>query len=70
VVSILSAARRRLAMRWPPLRRIPQIERERRAIYGMPRRHPESLTRQLRRRDERRFAAAAAELADIDGADL
>lgn len=67
---ILAAAKRRLAMRWPPRRRITQIERERRAICGMSRRHPESLTRHLRRRDERRFAAAAAELADIDGADL
>jgi hypothetical protein len=38
------------------------IDREWRDIHGMPRHHPESLTRALRRRDERRLAALKAEL--------
>jgi hypothetical protein len=35
-------------------------EREARAILGMPAGHPESLTRPLRRADERRLEALAA----------
>jgi hypothetical protein len=37
-------------------------EREARAILGMPAGHPESLTRPLRRADERRLEALAARL--------
>jgi hypothetical protein len=42
--------------------RMARIEREWRDVHGMPRRHPESLTRALRRREERRLAALRAEL--------
>ncbi len=40
--------------------RAARIGREWRAVYGMACRHPESLTRALRRREERRLAALAA----------
>ena len=42
--------------------RAARIDRERRAVHGMARRHPESLTRALRRRDERRLAVLRAAL--------
>lgn len=64
-MSIVAAAKRRLARRWPPLRRA-EIERERRDIFDMPARHPESLTRPLRRREARSFADLAELLGDID----
>ena len=41
-------------------------EREARAILGMPAGHPESLTRPLRRADERRLEALAARLRTYD----
>lgn len=64
-MSILAAAKRRLAKRWPPLRRA-EIERERRDIFGMPAGHPETLTRPLRRREARTFAELAELMNDID----
>jgi hypothetical protein len=42
--------------------RMAQIEREWRDVHGMARHHPESLTRALRRREERRLAAIRAAL--------
>lgn len=42
--------------------RMAQIEREWRDVHGMARRHPESLTRALRRREERRLAVLRAAL--------
>lgn len=39
-----------------------RIDREWRDVHGMARRHPESLTRALRRRDERALAALRAAL--------
>jgi hypothetical protein len=39
-----------------------RLEREWRDVHGMARHHPESLTRALRRREERRLAALRAEL--------
>ena len=57
---LASPARRALARLAPG--RMARIEREWRDVHGMPRRHPESLTRALRRREERRLAALRAEL--------
>jgi hypothetical protein len=39
-----------------------RADREWRDVHGMARHHPESLTRALRRREERRLAALRAEL--------
>jgi hypothetical protein len=39
-----------------------RVEREWRDVHGMARHHPESLTRALRRREERRLAALRAAL--------
>lgn len=60
-VPALAALVRRVLRRLAP-GRAARIDREWRAVYGMARRHPESLTRALRRREERRLAALQAEL--------
>lgn len=62
-MSALTAAARRLAACWPPRRhRRARIERETRDVLGMPRRHPESLTRELPGPDEEWLAALCAAL--------
>jgi hypothetical protein len=57
VLARLPAALRRLRPGYPA-----RAEREWRDVHGMPRRHPESLTRALRRREECRLAALRAAL--------
>jgi hypothetical protein len=56
------ASRARLVLRRLVPGRMAAIDREWRDVHGMPRRHPESLTCALRRREERRLAALRAEL--------
>ena len=58
---VLASPARRVLRRLVP-GRMARIEREWRDVRGMARRHPESLTRALRRREECRLAALRAEL--------
>jgi hypothetical protein len=59
--AVLASPARRVLRRLAP-GRMARIEREWRDVRGMARCHPESLTRALRRREERRLAALRAEL--------
>jgi hypothetical protein len=57
VLAALARLPARLRPGWPA-----RLDREWRDVHGMARHHPESLTRALRRREERRLAALHAEL--------
>jgi hypothetical protein len=61
IAAVLASRARNVLRRLGP-GRMARIDREWRDVHGMPRRHPESLTRALRRREERRLAALCAEL--------
>jgi hypothetical protein len=61
IAAVLASPAGRVLLRLLPGRRA-RIDREVRDLHGLPRRHPESLTRALRRHEERRLAALRAAL--------